>query len=351
MFDSQHKPMNYPKYISFFLFLACFYMLTPLNAQDTLLMKNGNVMVGELKEMNNGIVTMKTDYSDSDFKIKWKRIRIIDTDTEFLISVHPGKRYDGALKTVNFDSIAIIESNRIKHTAYIKDIVFFRQVNSDFLSNFNGELSLGLNFTKAQRASEFSIRSQLGYKAQHWEISGNYDDIRSTRKGHRPVERMEASLNYQYFLKSNWFATTEISLFSNTEQNISLRTLAKAGLGKFIIQDDKLSWSAEGGITYNNENFKAMATEDFKNSSELFLGTTLNIFDFKDFKFLSKAMVYPNLTESKRYRLDYSFDLKYKLPLDFFIKLNYTLNYDSKPIVNSSTTDYVFQTTVGWDFN
>ena len=37
------------------------------------------------------------------------------------------------------------------------------------------------------------------------------------------------------------------------------------------------------------------------------------------------------------------------LPLDIFIKLNYTLNYDNQPAIGATERDYVFQTTLGWE--
>ena len=47
----------------------------PGNAQtDSLIFKNGNVVVGEIKSMAMGVLTFKTDYSDSDFKIEWGEI-------------------------------------------------------------------------------------------------------------------------------------------------------------------------------------------------------------------------------------------------------------------------------------
>ena len=55
-------------------FFLCFLMFTPnlIFAQaDSLIMKNGDVIVGEFKDMDRGVLGIETDYSDSDFKIEW----------------------------------------------------------------------------------------------------------------------------------------------------------------------------------------------------------------------------------------------------------------------------------------
>ena len=39
--------------------------------RDSLIFKNNDVVVGEIKSMENSVIMVKTKYSDSDFKIKW----------------------------------------------------------------------------------------------------------------------------------------------------------------------------------------------------------------------------------------------------------------------------------------
>jgi hypothetical protein len=48
--------------------------------------------------------------------------------------------------------------------------------------------------------------------------------------------------------------------------------------------------------------------------------------------------------------VDFAFDTKYDLPLDFYIRLGLTLNYDNQPVEGAGETDYVFQTSFGWEW-
>jgi len=91
-------------------------------------------------------------------------------------------------------------------------------------------------------------------------------------------------------------------------------------------------------------------TLESRNSSELYFSSELNMFDFGDLSLLANTIAYKNLAEGDRLRNDFKVDLKYDvLGTDFYIKLGYTLNYDSQPIEGTETTDYVIQTTFGWD--
>jgi hypothetical protein len=58
--------------------------------------------------------------------------------------------------------------------------------------------------------------------------------------------------------------------------------------------------------------------------------------------------LYPGFTEKGRLRADFKTDLKYDLPLDFYIKVGFTWNFDNQPATGSSEYDYVMQTGIGW---
>ncbi len=63
----------------------------------------------------------------------------------------------------------------------ISDIVFLRKIDQDFWGNVNASLSVGYNFTKANDLSQFSIRSNLGYRAKRWSASTRYNQIISSQ--------------------------------------------------------------------------------------------------------------------------------------------------------------------------
>ena len=75
----------------------------------------------------------------------------------------------------------------------------------------------------------------------------------------------------------------------------------------------------------------------------------LNQFDIEDFSLLTNAYFYPSITERGRIRLDFKIELKYDLPLDFYIKLGYTHNYDNQPVTGVSENIFKLDTTIGWE--
>jgi len=334
--------------------LSLILLCISLSAQaqkDTLFLADHTVIIGEVKGLEKGVISIETAYSDEDFKIEWDKVERLHTTNEFFISVQPGKQYVGHLSSANSQRIYII-NNKDTLTRIKQDkIVFLKEVERQFLDRLHAAISLGLNLAKAQDLVEFSMRSRVTYRAKRWSLAAKYNAIRSSRENTEPVKRIEASLGYDYFIGRNWFTVTSIALLSNTAQDLNLRTLATLGIGKYLVQTNSWYWGFKAGISYNNETYNTPNAPITNNSGEAFLGTELNLYNFGDFNLLTHAVIYPSLTQHGRVRLDYGIDLQYDLPLNFFIKLGFTFNYDNQPVKQANSSDYIFQTTLGWDFN
>lgn len=59
-----------------FLVLLLFCSVNSVFAQnDSIVLNNNNRLVGEIKSLDKSVLTIKTTYSDKDFKIKWHRVK------------------------------------------------------------------------------------------------------------------------------------------------------------------------------------------------------------------------------------------------------------------------------------
>src|SRR6476620_12526778 len=67
-------------------------------ANDVVITTTGDRLVGEIKSVEKDVLTLSTDYSDADFKIKWDKIASIESDRQFLVETFDGKRLSGSLK-------------------------------------------------------------------------------------------------------------------------------------------------------------------------------------------------------------------------------------------------------------
>jgi hypothetical protein len=185
--------------------------------------------------------------------------------------------------------------------------------------------------------------------AKRWQLDANFNSLSSRQDDVDDILRNDGGIMFKYFLPRDWYPLVSVDFLSNTEQQLDLRTTGKAGIGNYVIHTNQLYWGFSVGANYNNENYSDGATPDRK-SWEGFFGTELNLFNIGDLSLLTNFTAYPSFTESGRWRSDFKFDLSYDLPLDFYVKLGYTLNFDNQPVAGSPKTDYVFHSGFGWEW-
>lgn len=328
--------------------LGIIFVLNTSAQNDSLKFKYGDLIVGEVKSMDKGVLQMETDYSDSDFKIEWKKVIWIKTKSQFLISMEDGAKYYSTLSSVN-DSIVIINmDNGQVISRQIDNIVYLNAFKDKFLDRISANIDVGLGLTSAQNLRQFTTRSGIGYEAEKWSTNISFNTLRSTQDETDPIERSEGELNFRYVLPLRFYAIITLSLLSDSEQKLDIRSNSQVGLGKFIIRTNRSYWGAKSGVNRNIERY-SNETED-RDSWEGYLGTELNLYDIGDLSLLTSILVYPSFTERGRWRSDSTIDIKYDLPFDFYIKLGGSLNYDNQPAEGASDLGYVLQSGIGWEW-
>ena len=330
------------------ILLLLITLTTSLSAQtDTLITTNGETITGEIKSMDQGVLIIETDYSDSDFNIEWNKIVTIHSKNNFIVSLSDGARLIGTLNG-NSDAYIVLTDDAM----YIKSkdlIVTIESLDETFLGRLSASIGVGVNFTKANNLRQFNMRSGLGYFAQNWKADASFDAVYSKQDSIDQTKRIDGKVSYIYFLISDWFISGSSDFLQNDEQKLKLRSTPKIGFGNYIIHNNAVYLAIGIGVSGNFEQYTD-PTLDSRNSTETYFSAELNMFDFGDLSLLTNTIAYKNLDEGDRLRNDFKIDLKYDLlGTDFYIKLGYTLNYDSQPIEGATESDYVIQTTFGWD--
>ncbi len=333
-----------------FILPLIFISLNIIAQNDTLVMTDNTVLTGEIKKMENGVLAIETDFSDDDFKVEWKKVKSLKSTTFFLISLSSGVRVNGTISTTTGGGVELIplDSSKSVVKTTLSDIVFLNPVDKGFWDRVSASVDVGFDLAKANNMRQISSRMGLGYIAPRWGSNVNFSSLFSKQDGIDNIKRYDGGLGYKYFLKKHWYIPISVNFLSNTEQSIKFRTVGKAGAGYNLIQSNTLYWGLETGFAFNNELY--FTDDPSRNSGEAFLGTEFNVFDADDFSILAKTTLYYDLTEKNHLRSDVSIDFKYDLPLDFYVVLSYSLNFDNKPVQDASKTDYVFHTGFGWSW-
>ena len=331
------------------LFLLIIVCAASQAQTDSLLLDTNTVIIGEIKSLSKGVLTIETNYSDSDFTIEWLKIKKIYAQSVFLTSLVDGRRIVGSIKSKEDNSLIITNREGVIETEVpLSEIVSLQPVENGFWSRLDAAIDFGISFTKANNLKQFTFGTNLKYTEDKWSALINANMLRSTQDNAEDIRREDASFVFNYFLPKDWYLSPQVSFLSNTEQLLDLRTIVSMGVGNYIVNTNKMYWGVLTGLSYNNERFTNISGD--QSSLEGILGTELNMFDIKDLSIITRLISYPSISDGGRWRVDWNFDLKYDLPLDFYVKTGITLNYDNRPTAGASNSDYYWKLAFGWEW-
>lgn len=352
---------------NFYIFIF-FLLAIPFSGwaqNDTLYLNNGDMIVGDLKGMDRGVLTIEPSYSDSDFKITWEDIKEMKAVQRYLITLSDGQRINGTFSSAGEGKIFLDNEDGEDLTVDQDEIVNIKSIDNSFLSRLSANIDFGLSLTKANNQRQLNGNLRMGYLEDRWSADLYYNTLITTQDDVSDIQRNDGGLGFRYFLPRDWNLGIDIDFLSNTEQSLDLRTTGKIGLGKFLQRTNSLYWNVTGGVAFTGETYAPVfdpedgtsTTAPNRSSMEGFIGTELNMYDIGDLNLLTTLVLYPTIisddsVEPGRIRTDFRFDAKYDdfIIDDLYIRAGFTLNYDNRPVEAGKEVDYIFTTGFGWSW-
>lgn len=345
-----------------FIVLNSLFFVSVYAQIDSIRFDNDQLIIGEIKLLDKGVLKIETDYSDSDFLIEWKKVSWLRTQSHFQIAMKDGVQHFSTISSIN-DSISLIvydynyllpartEADTIVGglmAISTDEIVYLNAYDDKFKDRFSAAIDVGMDLAKAQNLRTITTRSMIGYKADKWSTDISFNTLQTTQDSTEAIKRSDGVLNYRYHLPRKWYLISTLSMLSNSEQKLDMRYNAQQGLGLFILRTNSAYWGGKLGANRNVERYNN-ETDD-RNTWEAYFGTEIELYDIGDFSFSTNIMFYQGITEYKRQRVDASLDLKYDLPFDLYIRIGTSVNYDKIPADGADEYDYVLQTGFGWEW-
>lgn len=312
---------------------------------------NGDVLIGEMKSMQSGVLEFDTDYADSKFQIDWEEVTGLEIDRDHLIYTDDGDRYKASLIPLLGEgrlTRLITEEGEI--TMSLDKIVEIVSLENVFWDRLSVTIDAGLSVTKANNVRQAAVASNLNYRGQKWLVRGYYAMESTTQDSVSPIDRIDGLLSLKRDVYGNAMAFAGLEFLSSSEIMLDLRSTATLGGGYFFLRNNRIYCWGGAGLAVSNEKYEGEMAEG-ENSLEGLGQAEFNAYNMGDFTLMAKVLVYPSISQKGRWRLNTEILFKYDLPLDFYIKLGLTHNYDSQPPIDVSTTDYSFQTSFGWSWN
>lgn len=331
-------------------FLAVF-SLQAMAQSDTLYTATGDMLVGEVESMNKNILNFDTDYADSEFAVEWANVDGLTSSSMLIVYTVDGERYTGKLKYSGVEKRKVmLVGDEGDKALTLDEIVEITTLSQTFWDRIYISIDLGYSFTKANNVTQFTSNSRVNYKADKWKLAGYYNTLSSDQDDVEATKRNDGGIDYSLDILGDLFGFVGVEFLSNSEQMLDLRTTSKLGAGFYFVRTNQLFFQGGLGVANANEDYGGENPYS-ENSFEGLGMLEFDAFDIGDFSFRTLISAFPSFTIDNRWRVNADVSLKWDLPLDFYIKASYQHNFDSKPPAEGiPNSDYVFQTSVGWEW-
>lgn len=262
MLFCKNSAFYYLRIVQLFLLINLF-LLSQTVLADQLLLKNGDIISGEIIEKESDMVVIKTSYA-GELKIDWSNIASFSTDAPVVLLTNKNENILGKIKASSVGQIVIDHSDygkiSMSDVKYINPSEYIIGEGYIWSGNINigGFINTGNTDNKSFQANGQNTARSLkdrytlqGYS--YWrEENGSETQSNSRVRG-----------QYDYFFNKQWYAFANGILEHDRFRDIKLRTSIGLGSGYQFYESPELNLSAEAGLSYINQDYYANLDESY----------------------------------------------------------------------------------------
>jgi putative salt-induced outer membrane protein YdiY len=326
---------------------------------DVVTLKDGGVLYGEVVEMSDGVLYIKTAAAaDNIVKIKWANVEklAINHPIPFHLkegSVLIGTATEGPNGTINVRAEPLKGAMEVPLASItaLNPIVQAPVIYSGTLTGGYSQATGNSHLRNASLLGDLVARSeQLRLTINGRYVYGDKDNQLSARNA-RGLIKMDFFITKRWF----WFASSYFE--KDTFQDLKLRTALSSGPGyQFINRGDyespwlkDITLYAEAGLSYFNEDYTNAADQTSLRGRWAvrlnwpILDERMTFYHFQEF--------YPSLQDTKSYYMTMDNGVRFNIIAGFVSGIQVTTRYNSTPAQGTGDTDNLYLMTLGYNFD
>ena len=320
---------------------------------DTLVHINGNIMTGELKKLNNGILYFKMDGMGT-IKVEAEKINTLKTRKLLQIRTEQGELIFGQIDTSVSSGYVKVGYGVNKKNIMVLDLIEIYPIKLTFWLRTSGKFDFGLDYAKSTSMLRANTSGRIEYRREKASVNLNWSSYASSQIVDTTTittRKADASLSYKKLIRGRWLWSGIIGDNSNSELGLDLRIYAGLTLQNDIIYTNRHHLFAQIGLNANRE----FPTDgEIINNPEAMVSISYYVYKHSrpEISISSHIEAFPNLTLNGRWRLDTHLDLNVEVFYNFYVGFKIYSNFDSMPTSqNASSTDWGSSFTLGYSFN
>jgi hypothetical protein len=343
------------KYYCFFLFVFCVFFIrgnsTFAQEQDTVFLRNGQIIVGKLNSISLGVIQFY-DVDLLDQSVKYHKIKTIKAASRTLrIETIDEMVYFGVLKpSENYGEI-IIDDGFIEKAYPIVNIFNLVTLEKKFIQRIKGTISYGYSYTKSSDVGRTNLDWDLDFVQQKYQTAFTGSFIFTNNMGEKSRDRESVAFTGFYNLNPVLLAVLGVNYQRNIELGLASRFQQYGGFGRKFLFKSNLHGALVSGAVINQET--SLEGDYSGNLYEIPISFRLNYFHYAapnlSFSFAPRYFI--GLNQNGRQRFDGDFRVNWEVIRNLNLSLQIYTNYDNQALEGSNTNfDYGTVFNVGYKF-
>ena len=316
---------------------------------DTLRLKNGDRLVGEVKSLNHALLRYSTD-NLSTVSIEWDAVASLVSRSAFEVELQSGEKHYGSLTTAPSGYLVVAGPSATDTLALVL-VVHIVPMSQRFWSRVDGYVDLGFTYQQANHNLQFTLGAEARYRGPKAMFTIQGSHFVQDQDSLNPTSRSSIALTEQAFLRNRWIAILNQGYERNEELELIGRTKFALGGGRYMVQNDAMEVTLGAGAVLLHERY--LGQEDGSTTVEGQITGQLNAFRYNSPKLdlTTSLNVYPGISEWGRVRIDFDTRVSYELIKDFYLTLSLFERYDSRPPSETAAkSDFGTTLSISWSF-
>src|SRR5437773_10402984 len=231
------------------LFLLFGAGVTEAQKTDSVWIRNGDRITGEVKSMSQGLLKYSTNDLGTVY-IEWDKVDRISTTRVVEVRLASGEKFFGRLG-LDSTSRVVVSGDTVR----LADIVKMTPIKGSFLSRLDGYLDLGLSYQKAHSAFQLSTGTRVQYRGPKMETTLDLTSYAERRDDAPRTSRLTTAVTERVFLKNRWSTGVVAGFDQNAELDLSGRARLVGFGSKMIVQSNRIEFLGSSGLVVTRERY------------------------------------------------------------------------------------------------
>lgn len=252
------------------ILLSCFLLLfaCPLFARektDVLVMRNGDRLTCEIKNLNADTLVISLDYAAGTVSIDWGKVDHIESKQLFIVTTRSGRAYSGSLSTpatpgARPTALEVLDLSAGTIELDKTQVVTLEETDLGFWRRLNSQIGLSSIYNKGNQSAQYTLAADAAYPSERWSASVSYNSTFSSSTGSSSATRNETHVGAQRLLRwNNWYYTGLADFVESSEQGIQLQSTFGGGIGRYLKHTNNSMISIYGGLAWQNIAYQQQA--------------------------------------------------------------------------------------------